>query len=387
MKLLYVLGSYYPAQSGGPNNTIHWQAKYLSKNGLEVTVASLKSGLTKDGVENYNIKLNTENDVEGVKAYYFDYLKNRYLSYKFYIWMILNLKRFEFVQLTSYFFPVTWFAAFLCNIYKIPFSLAPRGELETNALKYSGSVKKFFSKTLLTFLYKKARFILITSDQEREFSEKYFHHDMRFEHIPNYIDLSSNIKLTDDEVDNKKNILYLGRIHPKKGIENLIKAYFKLSHELTDRHSLLIAGSGDLKYERELKALAYCDERYKDKIFFLGHKQGAEKEKLYKECKVFVLPSYSENFGNVVLESLSFSTPVISSKFAPWEELDKEECGFWVENSPCEIMNKLETILRMSALDYRKYSTNSFYFVYEKYDSSQNIGSLIATYSSYSKKE
>jgi glycosyltransferase involved in cell wall biosynthesis len=385
VRLLYILGSYYPAQSGGPNNTIHWQAKYLSKNGFNVTVASLKSGLTQDDINNYKIKLNAKNDIEGVKAFYFDFFKSRYLSFRFYFWMLLNFKKFDFIQLTSYYFPITWFAAFLCNLYKIQFSLAPRGELEDNALKYSNLLKRLINKVLLIHLYKKASFILVTSKQELSFSKKYFHHKMKFELIPNYIDLSNNKKLTNDEIESKRNILYLGRIHPKKGIENLIKAYLRLDLKLSNGHFLLIAGSGNPEYRKELENLAYSNEMYRDKIFFLGHKQGAEKEKLYKESKVFVLPSYSENFGNVVLESLSHSTPVISSKYTPWKSLEENKCGFWVENSPNELAAKLKDLLTMEDHKYIKYATNSYNYVCREFDIGKNIEKLNILYKSYSK--
>ena len=64
MKLLYIIGSYYPAQSGGPNNTIHWQAKYLSQESIDVTVASLKTGLNEKNIKEYNIKINNRNNIE-----------------------------------------------------------------------------------------------------------------------------------------------------------------------------------------------------------------------------------------------------------------------------------------------------------------------------------
>ena len=76
-KILFILGSYFPAQLGGPNNTIHWQAKTLAKNKLDIYVASLKTGLNKKRIDEYNISLNKENIVDGVKSYYFDYKFNR----------------------------------------------------------------------------------------------------------------------------------------------------------------------------------------------------------------------------------------------------------------------------------------------------------------------
>ena len=382
MKLLYVLGSYYPAQSGGPNNTIHWQAKYLSKGTFDVSVASLKSGLTQDNINEYKIDLNSKNIVEGVKVYYFDYFLNRYFSFKFYIWLMCNIYKFDFVQLTSYFFPITWFSILICNITNTPFSIAPRGELEDNAITFSRSIKMTVHHLFLKFLYRKARFILITSYQELEFSKKYFDRKMIFELVPNYIDLSKSIPLQESEILSKQNILYLGRLHPKKGLSNLIKAYFSLPEAIIKSHLLLIAGTGDPLYIDSLKALVR-DSEYSERVIFLNHMQGAEKERIYKKSKVFVLPSYSENFGNVVLEALSFSIPVITSKHTPWETLNGSKCGFWIENTPDQIVTYLEKVLSMETEEYVGYSKKAYRFVYDNYDIAQNISLIEKTYGKY----
>ena len=384
MKILYILGSYYPAQSGGPNNLIHWQAKYLSKEGVDVSVASLKTGLTQTDINNYNIQLNSKSKVEGVKAYYFNYFFNRYLSFKFYIWLIFNINKFDFVQLTSYFFPITWFSALICNITKTPFSIAPRGELEDNAIKFNRPIKIILHKIFLKFLYGKVKFIMVTSIQELEFSKKYFNEKMIFELIPNYIEISKIGKLLEVDILKKKNILYLGRLHPKKGIANLIKAYFSLNESIINSHLLLITGTGELNYVNSLKELV-DSSKYNERVIFLGHKQGVEKEKIYKQSKVLVLPSYSENFGNVVLESLSHSTPVISSKYTPWKSLEENKCGFWVENSPNELAAKLKDLLTMEDHKYIKYATNSYNYVCREFDIGKNIEKLNILYKSYSK--
>ena len=384
MKILYILGSYYPAQSGGPNNSIHWQAKYLSKEGVDVSVASLKTGLTQTDINNYNIQLNSKSKVEGVKAYYFNYFFNRYLSFKFYIWLIFNINKFDFVQLTSYFFPITWFSALICNITKTPFSIAPRGELEDNAIKFNRPIKIILHKIFLKFLYGKVKFIMVTSIQELEFSKKYFNEKMIFELIPNYIEISKIGKLLEVDILKKKNILYLGRLHPKKGIANLIKAYFSLNESIINSHLLLITGTGELNYVNSLKELV-DSSKYNERVIFLGHKQGVEKEKIYKQSKVLVLPSYSENFGNVVLESLSHSTPVISSKYTPWKSLEENKCGFWVENSPNELAAKLKDLLTMEDHKYIKYATNSYNYVCREFDIGKNIEKLNILYKNYSK--
>ena len=256
--ILYVLGSYFPSQQGGPNNTIHWQAKYLSKNRINVTVASFKSELTRKNIENYQIKMNVVNNVEGVKALYFDFFKNKYLSLSFYFWMLKNIKKYDFVQLTSYFFPITWFSAFLCTIYNIPFSIAPRGELEENALKYNFFLKKYLHKYLLRFIYKRACFVMVTSQQELDFSRRFFDNEIKFEMVPNFIDLSKIKPLSESLIESKRGILYLGRIHPKKGIERLIEAYKNLNDNLVKDNPLLIVGDGDKNYIHKLKNILVC---------------------------------------------------------------------------------------------------------------------------------
>jgi glycosyltransferase involved in cell wall biosynthesis len=144
----------------------------------------------------------------------------------------------------------------------------------------------------------------------------------------------------------------------------------------------LIAGTGDLTYINSLKELVF-NGRYSKRVIFLGHMQGIEKAEVYKRSKVFVLPSYSENFGNVVLEALSFSTPVITSKYTPWKELELNKCGFWVENSPNEIKIYLEKILLMDKLEYLRYSKSAYNFVNSKYNIVQNVSKIQSTYNKY----
>ena len=97
------------------------------------------------------------------------------------------------------------------------------------------------------------------------------------------------------------------------------------------------------------------------------------------------MPSFSENFGNVVLESLSFSTPVIASKHTPWSDLIKYKCGCWTENEVINIQESLVFLLTMERDEYILYAKNSYNFVHDKYDINNNILDLINTYKTYIK--
>ena len=381
--ILYVLGSYYPAQSGGPNNTIRWQAEALSKKGTSVVVATFKTDLNRRHIEKYTIRFNKKNRINGVDVYFFKNLFFKNLGIHMLFWIFFNIRKFDFVQLTSYFFPLTWFSAIVCVIYKIPFSIAPRGELEPGALKYKKKTKIFFSKIFLNKLYSQAKFILVTSKQELNFSRAFFEDCSKFEVIPNYYDLSNIIKLTDGQIREKSNVLYLGRLHPKKGIDNLILAYRGLGKKITNNNSLLIVGRGSVEYTIYLKDLI---NESQSNVILLGHKEGKEKIDLYTKSKVLVLPSHSENFGNVVLEALANSTPVIASKYTPWEEIEENQCGYWVDNSPESIQIYLEKIFTLSSDEYLNYCRNSHNLVCNNYNISQKINHLIDIYEKYSKK-
>lgn len=380
MKLLYVLGSYYPAQMGGPNNTIHWQGKYLTKSGHNVEVAALKDGITDAHMEKFSIKLNSKTDIEGVSAVYFDYLIHRLLSFRLYFWLLKNVARFDLVQLTSYFFPVSWIAALICIIKGVPFSIAPRGELEPNAMVYSSSKKKFLHKLFLKKLFNKAEFVLITSKNEQGYSKNYFRENMNFDLLPNYMDIPDSLPCPPSD---KKNILYLGRLHPKKGIENLIEAYIKLPENITAGNNLIIAGKGDETYTGMLKDMA-SKSICKDKIIFAGHVEGDDKTKLYSHSKIFVLPSHSENFGNVVVEALSCGTPVVASIYTPWEILNEKNAGVWTDNAPEKISKELESLLAKNTEDYSVISRNALELSRD-YSIKDNIKNVESLYEKYTK--
>ena len=381
MKILYVLGSFFPAQNGGPNNTTYWAASELVKRGVDVSVISLKDGLTSSNLEDYDLVLGLENNLNGIRAWYFDYVGSRYFSRGMFLWLILNIRKYDMVNLTSVFFPWTWVAALICIYYRIPFSIAPRGELEPGAYRFGNKLKDLINILFLKKLMSKARFVLVTSEQEANYSRPYFPQKMAFEIVPNFMDFEGH-KTWSKAISKRRDILYLGRIHPKKGIENLINAFNLLDSEILGSHHLLIVGGGDEDYTKRLKERASSSERA-DLIHFLGHRTGEEKSQIYGAAKVMVLPSFSENFGNVVVEALFQSTPVIASRYTPWGGLETAGCGSWVDNDPKSLAMALESILSLDEKAYSLMTEVSRRFVTENYDVRQNGGKLERLFRSY----
>jgi len=104
-------------------------------------------------------------------------------------------------------------------------------------------------------------------------------------------------------------VLFLGRLHPKKGLDLLIHAFADVTR---GDGVLAIAGTGDASYEKELRRIAEA-RGLGHRVRFVGFLQGHERIAAYADATVFVLPSHSENFANTVVESVAAGTPVIVS--------------------------------------------------------------------------
>lgn len=124
-----------------------------------------------------------------------------------------------------------------------------------------------------------------------------------------------------------KKSLFISRVHPKKGLHNLIEAWAKLK---PDNWILEIAGPSHKGYAEEIMALARA-RGVEESIRMLGPVYGEKKRELYSSADLFVLPTFSENFGVVIAEALAQGCPVITTKGTPWKALEEQGCGWWID--------------------------------------------------------
>ena len=133
-------------------------------------------------------------------------------------------------------------------------------------------------------------------------------------------------------------VLFLSRIHPKKGIDVLLHAWVRL--QATHPHwRLVIAGRGDPAHVEQVRALAVA--LGVQRVTFPGPLYGAAKSAAYAQADVFVLPTHSENFGMVVAEALAHGCPAVVSRGAPWAGLQSNDCGWWIELGVDPLVNAL----------------------------------------------
>src|SRR5262249_3873749 len=124
-------------------------------------------------------------------------------------------------------------------------------------------------------------------------------------------------------------VLSLGRIHPKKGLDRLVRAWARVEAAHPDWR-LRIVGPDELDHAKELVALA--SELKTQHVSVEKSVAGDAKIAAYQQADLFVLPSLNENFAITVAEALAAETPVITTKGAPWRALQSEGCGWWIDH-------------------------------------------------------
>jgi glycosyltransferase involved in cell wall biosynthesis len=127
--------------------------------------------------------------------------------------------------------------------------------------------------------------------------------------------------------DRERTALFLSRVHPKKGVLELVRAWGQAA---PTGWRLCIAGPDEGGHwgqvERLVRQLGLGD-----RVEYLGPVEGERKAALYREADLFLLPTFSENFGVVVAEALAHGLPVITTRGAPWADLVAHRCGWWID--------------------------------------------------------
>ncbi len=166
----------------------------------------------------------------------------------------------------------------------------------------------------------------------------------------------------------------MGRLHPIKAIDNLLRALGASAVFRDSGFSLVVAGpKADNAYGNVLAELV-SQLGLSEKVTFVGAVQGAWKETLYANARLTVLPSHAESFGNVVIESLAQGTPVVASTHTPWQLLETERVGSWVANDPESLREAIEPFLLMPPGTYQPYRQRAYTLAHRQFDVHEHVG-------------
>lgn len=208
-----------------------------------------------------------------------------------------------------------------------PLIVSPRGMLTEAALKFSKRKKALFWELFQRDALASAMVWHATSVDEAN-DIRAFGIQAPVAMIPNGVDLQDTTASHCPQQP-RRTLLFLSRLHPMKGLPNLITAWSLIASQRLD-WDLVIAGPDEAGHRSDLdKQIARINPA---RIRFAGAVSGVEKTELLARADLFVLPTRSENFGLAVAEALAAGLPAIVTRGAPWAGLETYRCGWWIDH-------------------------------------------------------
>ena len=352
MKILHPLLCYYPSQAGGPANTIHWINQSLNSKEFKYFIVSTNFEISKNNKKTGNSQV----------------IFTSSAGISFFKHCLRFFKSIDIIQFSGLFFPPTLPILFLAILKKKKVVISARGELYDAAIGQK-RFKKHIWINIIKIFQRKIHFHA-TNDFELGVIQKIFPNANSTVVIPNYIDMP---KMHKHAI--KRSFVFVGRINPIKNIHLIIGALSKI-HKQYPEIQLDIVGSSrfpyELEYHKSLVALTH-KLNLNSRVNFLGHLNGDAKNKIIASNLALVLPSKSENFGNVILEAFAQGTPAIASKNTPWEILEDYKAGYWVEADENKIAKAMNSILNMENKKYIKFRENAYNLCKSKFEIKSNI--------------
>jgi glycosyltransferase involved in cell wall biosynthesis len=271
--------------------------------------------------------------------------------------------------------PTNHMAARAARAMRIPFIISPRGMLTPWAMRFHG-----FKKRLAWLLYQhrdlqSAQALHATSRQEAgEFRALGLTQPIAV--IPNGVDTPFQKSETRNQKSEIRTVLFLSRIHPKKGLLDLVEAW-NLVRPTGWR--MLIAGGDENGHLTEVKT-EIKKQKLENSFEFVGEVTDDKKWDFYRSADLFVLPTKSENFGIVIAEALACGLPVITTRGTPWEELWQRQCGWWVEIGAKPLADALDEAMRLPDEERRAMGLRGRKLVEENYTWAAAAKKMVAVY-------
>lgn len=226
----------------------------------------------------------------------------------------------------------------------IPMIVSTRGMLEPWAFAHHGWRKQIMWRLYQKQYLQQTSLLHATSDLEAK-NLRRLGLTQPIAVIPNGIDIPVDLPARRNKpVNEGRTLLFLSRIHPKKGLMNLVGAIKQL---VPQGWQVVIAGSDENKHLAEVEA-AVQKAGLTHMFRFVGSVDDQTKWQYYAQADLFVLPSFSENFGLVVAEALAAGVPVITTHGTPWQELETAQCGWWIKIGMEPLASALYKAMKLS---------------------------------------
>jgi glycosyltransferase involved in cell wall biosynthesis len=335
VRLLHVVPTYLPAiRYGGPIYAVHGLCRALAARGHDVDVFTTNV----DGDRDSDVPLGAPVDLDGVTVRYFSSnFRRLYISPAMRAALAASISGYDAVHLHSVFLWPTYAAARAAARHGVPYLVSPRGMLVPELVARKSSIAKtLWIRTIERRTFANAASIHFTAQVEWDDARRIGIPLPNPFVVPNGIDLppaGSTARLPNT-------LLFLGRINWKKGLGFLLDALNDVPGA-----KVVIAGNDDEGLTPKLRAQAERNG-IADRIIFRGAVTGAVKEELLRTSTALVLPSLSENFGNVVLEAMAVEMPVIvTPEVGLAADVEAAGAGIVTSNQPATLAAAINSLL------------------------------------------
>lgn len=306
MKILQITPAYKPAFIyGGPTVSVALLSENLIAGGIEIRALAT----TANGCNELAVKTGIEQHVDSVPVTYFKRITkdHTHFSPKLLMYLWKEARHYDVVHVHGWWNTVSMLSALVTTLRGVPLIISPRGMLSAYSFDNRNSSKKGFLHNLLGKPLLKKSYIHSTTLNEYNAIEKLVKTKGIFE-IPNFVSLNHKKYMRNDAGSDMLQMVFFSRIEEKKGLDILLNALKRV----TQPYHLTVAGDGEAGYVEYLKSLA-SQNSISGNLSWVGFKTG-DKFGYLSGFDLMVLPSHDENFGNVVVESLSAGTPVLISE-------------------------------------------------------------------------
>ena len=343
MKVLHVIPAVAP-RYGGPSQAVVGTGRALAQQGVDVLIATTDA----DGDGRLPVALGVTRDYEGVRTVFFRRQWSESLKYSrpMALWLNAHVAEFRVVHIHAVFSHACLAAARACQWRRVPYVVRPLGSLDPWSLRQKplrkGLLWHLGARQMLT----RAAAVHYTTRAEQRLAEAPLGL-RRGVVIPVGIDLEpyqapadvARFRFRHPSLGEHPYVLVLGRLHPKKGLELLLEAFFTATADPRLRDwRLLVAGDGDPAYVAQVRR-GIRDRAWDDRVVFSGWLAGAEKLAALQGAALLALPSHQENFGQVVVEALACGVPVLLSQHVNLaEDVQSAGAGWVVRLEPSAIV-------------------------------------------------
>ena len=384
LRVLHVIPS-VAACRGGPSQAVLEMVAVLRKSGINAEIATSND----NGTEKLDVPTGELIEYQGVPVRFFNRISTpvaplREFSYAPGLsrWLNKHLDEYDILHVHAIFSYCSTRAMQVARRKGVPYIIRPIGQLEHWSLQQSKTRKSYYLQWFEQKNIEQAQCIHFTSRSEQTQAQEVIGQTPN-EVIPLGLDLPMQVRSANTKIQQRwsleretPTILFMSRLHPKKGLELLLDALASLSFM---PFQLVIAGQGEDAYVQSLQT-RIRSSGLEQRCHFVGFVKGAEKSLLLQGADLYVLTSHSENFGVAVLEAMAAGTAVLVSKqVALSEQVAAHKAGFVTSLDVADIMAKLRTALSDPEL-MRDYGEAARLFVENKLQWTQIAHRLEAMY-------